>query len=211
MRVRPARWLLALLAAVLAACGSSSTVTFFVTSVGAGKGWDLGGLAGADSHCQTLAAAAGSSRRQWRAYLSASGSAGRPAVNARDRIGQGPWFNAKGVQVAANLEDLHGRGNKLGGRTSLDERGDLVLSNVHDILTGSNPDGTLASGDTTCREWTSPDGHAMVGHSNKVGGIGGDRARSWNSAHLSDGCGVAALQKLGSGGLLYCLAVDEGK
>ncbi len=132
-------------------------------------------------------------------------------MNARDRIGQGPWFNANSVEIAATLQDLHGAANQLGERTSLDERGNYVLSNAHDILTGSNPDGTLASGDTTCRSWTSTDGYAMVGHSNKAGSIGGDQARSWNSAHLSDGCTVAALQKLGSGGLLYCFAVDEVK
>ena len=129
-------------------------------------------------------------------------------VNARDRIGNGPWFNAKGVQVAASLEDLHGSGNKLGGRTSLDEHGGFVPANVHDILTGSNADGTLADGDSTCHNWTSTEGHAMVGHSNKVGSLGGDRARSWNSAHLSEGCSLPALQKLGSGALLYCFAVD---
>ena len=133
---------------------------------------------------------------------------GQRAVNARDRIGSGPWFNAKGVQVAASVEDLHGPGNKLGGKTSLDEQGNFVPANAHDILTGSNIDGTLADGDTTCRNWTSTEGRAMVGHSNKVGGLGGDRARSWNSAHLSDGCSVPALRKLGSGARLYCFAVD---
>jgi hypothetical protein len=183
-------------------------MSFFVTSVGTGNGGDLGGLAGADSHCKKLATAAGFSNRQWRAYLSATATAGYPAVDARDRIGQGPWFNAQGVQVAASLQDLHGAGNKLGGRTSLDEHGNLVLSNVHDILTGSNPDGTLAAGDTTCRNWTSTEGRAMVGHSNRVGSIGGDRVRSWNSAHLSEGCSLPELKKLGSGGLLYCFAVD---
>jgi hypothetical protein len=155
-----------------------------------------------------LAAEAGSRKREWRAYLSAAAEGSRPAVNARDRVGRGPWFNAKGVQIAADLDDLHGAGNRLGGRTSLDEHGNFVLSNVHDILTGSKPDGTLAAGDTTCRNWTSTDGHAIVGHSNKVGGIGGDRARSWNSAHLSAGCTLPELQKLGSGALLYCFAVD---
>jgi hypothetical protein len=195
------------LAAVSAACNSTDRMSFFVTSVSAGDGGNIRGLAGADAHCQRLATAAGSTK-QWRAYLSTAAEAGHPAVNARDRIGRGPWFNAQGVQVAASLDDLHGPGNKLGGRTSLDERGHFVLANVHDILTGSNPDGTVAAGDATCRNWTSTDGRAMVGHSNKVGSIGGDRARSWNAAHLSDGCSVPALQKLGSGGLLYCFAVD---
>jgi hypothetical protein len=110
--------------------------------------------------------------------------------------------------VAATLDDLHGPGNRLGGRTSLDERGGFVLSGDHDILTGSNADGTLAEGDTTCRNWTSTDGHAMVGQSNKVGSLGGDRVRSWNSAHLSAGYSLPDLKKLGSGALLYCFATD---
>jgi hypothetical protein len=190
------------------ACGFGRRMSFFVTSTRTGDGGNLGGLEGADAHCRTLAAAAGSAKREWYAYLSAAADGGRPAVNARDRIGQGPWFNAKGVRVAATLNDLHGPGNQLGGRTSLDEHGNFVLSHVHDILTGSNPDGTLADGDSTCQNWTSTEGTAMVGHSNKVGGIGGERARSWNSAHLSAGCSMAALQKLGSGALLYCFAKD---
>jgi hypothetical protein len=209
--VEPPRRSLAIVvlaAAVCAGCGSSQRMSFFVTSEPAGDGGNFGGLAGADAHCQTLAAAAGSRKREWRAYLSTSADAQHGAVNARDRIGTGPWFNARGTQIAADLQDLHGSGNKLGGRTSLDEHGNLVLAHVHDVLTGSNADGTAATGDVTCRNWTSTDGHAMVGHSNKVGGIGGDRARSWNSAHLSEGCSVPALQKLGSGALLYCFAVD---
>jgi hypothetical protein len=195
------------LAAVSVGCSSTARMSFFVTSVPAGDGGDVGGLAGADAHCQKLATAVGSTKH-WHAYLSTAAEAGQAAVNARDRIGTGPWFNAHGVQVAANLDHLHGPGNKLGGRTSLDERGHFVLANVHDILTGSNPDGSVAAGDATCRNWMSTDAYAMVGHSNKVGSIGGDRARSWNSAHLSEGCSVAALQKLGSGALLYCFAVD---
>jgi hypothetical protein len=120
----------------------------------------------------------------------------------------GPWRNAKAVQIAVSVDDLHSAGNKLGGTTSLDEHGNFVLAGVHDILTGSNGAGTVAAGDTTCRNWTSTDGHAMVGHSNKVGSLGGDRARSWNSAHVSAGCSMAALQKLGSGALFYCFAVE---
>lgn len=197
-----------LAAAVFAGCGSSQRMSFFVTSVPTGDGGNLGGLAGADAHCQNLATAAGSRKREWRAYLSTSGDAQHGSVNARDRIGEGPWFNANGLQIAASLQDLHGSANKLGGRTSLDEHGNFVLANVHDILTGSNADGTAAIGDVTCRNWTNTERHAMVGHSNKVGGIGGDRARSWNSAHLSEGCSVPALQKLGSGALLYCFAAD---
>jgi len=206
------RWaaiVLAIFGVVAAAgCGGTQKMNFFVTSHRTGDGGNLGGLAAADEHCRLLAAEAGSRKREWRAYLSAAAEGSRPAVNARDRVGRGPWFNAKGVQIAADLDDLHGAGNRLGGRTSLDEHGNFVLSNVHDILTGSNPDGTLAAGDTTCRNWTSADGHAIVGHSNKVGGIGGDRARSWNSAHLSAGCTLPELQQLGGGALLYCFAVD---
>ena len=190
------------------ACGSAQKMSFFVTSDPAGNGGEIGGLAGADAHCQKLASLAGSQKRQWRAYLSAMPEGGQAAVNARDRIGSGPWFNAKGVQVAASVEDLHGPGNKLGGKTSLDENGNFVLAHMHDILTGSNADGTLAAGDTTCRNWRSTEGRAIVGHSNKVGSLGGERARSWNSAHLSEGCSVSALQKLGSGALLYCFAAD---
>jgi len=195
------------LAAVSSGCSSTARMSFFVTSVPAGDGGNIGGLAGADAHCHRLATAVGSTKH-WRAYLSTAAETAHAAVNARDRIGRGPWFNAQGIQVAATLDDPHGRGNKLGGRTSLDEHGQFVLANVHDILTGSNPDGTVAAGDATCRNWMTTDGRAMVGHSNKVGSIGGDRARSWNSAHLSEGCSVAALQKLGSGGLVYCFAVD---
>jgi hypothetical protein len=195
--------------ALTCACGSAQKLSFFVTSVPLGDGGNLGGLTGADAHCQQLADAVTGRKRIWHAYLSVSAEGtGQAAVNARDRIGSGPWFNAQGIQMAASVDDLHGPGNKLGGRTSLDELGNFIGAGVHDILTGSNPDGTLAEGDTTCHNWTSTSGGAMVGHSNKVGGIGGDRARSWNSAHLSEGCTVPAPQKLGSGGLVYCFAVD---
>jgi hypothetical protein len=191
----------------LTAC-SGHEMSFFVTSVRTGDGGNLGGLAGADDHCLKLAIAAGSRKREWRAYLSATAASGSAAVNARDRIGRGPWFNAKGVEIAASLDDLHGPANKLGGRTSLDEHGNFVPANAHDILTGSNADGTVADGDSTCQNWTSTEGHAMVGHSNKVGSLGGDRVRSWNSAHVSEGCSLPALQKLGSGARLYCFGAD---
>jgi len=200
--------LFVLATAAATGCGGAQKMTFFVTSIPSGDGGNLGGLDAADAHCQQLAVSAGSPKRHWRAYLSAVAEGGRPAVNARDRIGTGPWVNAKGIVIAENVDDLHGRGNRLGGPTSLDEHANFILANVHDILTGSNPDGTLAAGDATCHNWTSTEGHAMVGHSNKVGSIGGDRARSWNSAHLSDGCTIAALQKLGGGALLYCFATD---
>ena len=195
------------LALLLVSCSSSRYMSFFVTSVPAGDGGNLGGLTGADAHCQKLATAVGSSK-QWRAYLSTQDESGHGAVNARDRIGHGPWRNAKGVRIASSLDDLHGPGNQLGGRTSLDEHGNFVLAGVHDILTGSNSDGTVAEGDTTCHNWTSTEGHAMVGHSNNVGGIGGERARSWNSAHATEGCSKPALKKLGSGGLFYCFAME---
>jgi hypothetical protein len=202
-----ARGVILLLTLLVGGCDSRQNMSFFVSSAPAGDGGNLGGLAGADAHCQRLATAAGSPK-QWRAYLSTSAGAGAPAINARDRIGSGPWLNAQGVEIASSLEALHGAGNRLGGRTSLDEQGSFVPAGVHDILTGTNPDGTAATGDATCRNWTSTDGHAMVGHSNKVGGIGGERARSWNSAHLSEGCSMPALKKLGSGGLIYCFATE---
>jgi len=138
------------LTAVSVGCSGTARMSFFVTSVAAGDGGDVGGLAGADAHCQKLAMAVGSTKH-WHAYLSTAAEAGQPPVNARDRIGTGPWFNAQGIQVAANVDDLHGPRNKLGGRTSLDERDHFVLASVHDILTGSNPDGTVAAGDATCR------------------------------------------------------------
>jgi len=196
---------------VLAAaqCRNVAKMSFFVTSVAAGDGGNLGGLTGADAHCQRLALPAGSRKEHWHAYLSAAAEGAHAAVNARDRIGAGPWFNAKGVEIAKNVEDLHGAGNQLGEGTSLDEKGGFVFAGMHDILTGSNADGTLAAGDTTCGNWTSTHGHAMVGHSNKAGSIGGDRARSWNSAHLSVGCTMGALRTQGGGGLLYCFAVDR--
>jgi hypothetical protein len=192
----------------VAGCGSTGKMSFFVTSAGTGDGGNLGGLAGADAHCRKLAAAAGSKKRDWRAYLSAAAEHGEPIVHARDRIGSGPWFNAQGLLIAASLDDLHGAANKLGGRTSLDEQGHFVGAGVHDILTGSKADGTLQEGDATCHNWTSTQGHAMVGHSNKVGSIGGPRVRSWNSAHLTDGCTLKTLKTLGGEGRFYCFAVD---
>jgi hypothetical protein len=198
----------AFVATAAAGCSSpraDEKMSFFVTSTQAGDGGALGGLAGADAHCQTLAEAVGSGKRIWRAYLSTAAESGRPQVNAKDRIGRGPWFNAKGVQVAADLEELHGS-NALGGKTSLDELGESP-GYWHDIMTGSNPDGTLASGDMTCRNWTSTSGHALVGHSDKGGKYGGNRATSWNSAH-SSGCTMPALQSMGGKGRFYCFAAE---
>jgi hypothetical protein len=191
-------------------------MSFFITSAGPGDGGNLGGLAGADKHCQTLAAAAGGGSKTWRAYLSTQGQG---AVNARDRIGKGPWFNAKGARVAQDVADLHGdsleqarRGNNLTRVTGITEKGQAVngvgdTPNVHDILTGSQLDGTAfpAGGDRTCRNWTSNTGDsAQVGHHDRTGGGN----TSWNSTHPSKGCSQANLVATGGAGLLYCFAID---
>jgi hypothetical protein len=185
----------------------SPAMSFFITSTGRGFGGNLGGLAGADAICLQRATAVGRGERRWRAYLSAPASAEAPAVHARDRIGRGPWINAQGVQIAASLEELHGNDVNLTRDTALTEAGAQVAPTRHDILTGSNPDGTLATnGDATCRGWTSHgDGRAMVGHHNRSGGGRGD---SWNSAHPSRGCSQAALRASLGDGLLYCFAAD---
>ena len=190
-------------------------MTFFVTSTGAGKGADYGGLAGADGHCQALATAVGSGHRTWRAYLSASPSRASPTQHARDRIGRGPWQNAKGVVIARNLEELHGN-NNLNKQTALNEKGQMVngrgdTPNMHDILTGSRPDGTAHTGDAdrTCGNWTkSGEGAAMLGHHDRLG-IGDDEsARSWNSSHPSRGCSQDNLRSTGGAGLLYCFTTN---
>jgi hypothetical protein len=187
----------------------SPRMSFFVTSSGRGLGANLGGLTGADAHCRRLAEAVGRGDRQWRAYLSAPASAGSPAVNARDRIGRGPWINSLGVEIAAGVDQLHGDDHGLGYATALSERGTTISPARHDIQTGSNPDGTLAGGasDTTCRGWTShTDGRAMLGHHNRSGG--GQRPTSWNSAHLSRGCSQPQLRASMGDGLIYCFAAD---
>jgi hypothetical protein len=179
---------------------------FFITSVGSGKGGDLGGLEGADKHCQQLAQAAGAGGRTWRAYLSAGGA--KP-VNAKDRIGAGPWTNAKGVVVATSVADLHSDSNKLSKENSLTEKGEVVngrgdTPNRHDILTGSNADGTLME-NQTCNNWTSSsDGTATVGHHDRVGG--GSAPTSWNSSHPTKACSQEALRGTGGDGLFYCFA-----
>lgn len=214
------RTLLGLTVIGLALGGGSTRVStqtqplgFFITSVGKGDGANLGGLAGADAHCQSLAAAAGAGGRTWRAYLSATAAAGQPAVNAKDRIGSGPWYNAKGVAVAQNVADLHNDATtKLGKENSLTEKGAVVngrgdTPNMHDILTGSNLDGTLATGtgDTTCGNWTSNGtGSALVGHHDRQGG--GANPNSWNSAHPSKGCSQPNLVATGGNGFFYCFA-----
>jgi hypothetical protein len=189
-------------------------MSFFITSVGSGRGADLGGLAGADRLCDSLAKAAGVTGGTWRAYLSATASGGQPAVNAKDRIGRGPWYNAKGVMVAQSVADLHSDNNKLGKENSLTEKGTMVngrgdTPNTHDILTGSQLDGTVTPGDTdtTCRNWTSSgEGAAMVGHHDRQGG--GTNPTSWNSAHASRGCSQQNLQGSGGAGLFYCFAIN---
>ncbi len=198
----------------------SSDMTFFITSTGPGKGGDLGGLAGADKHCQTLAQSAGASAHTWRAYLSTQAEGGQAAVNARDRIGKGPWKNARGETIATAVDDLHSAGNKLNKQTALTEKGQPVNGrgdqpNQHDILTGSQPDGTaFAPGeDRTCRNWTSSaEGAAMVGHHDRQGLRDDEPSRSWNSSHLSSGrgggCSQDALRSTGGAGLFYCFAAQ---
>ena len=214
-------WLVAAGLVMLAGCATTQpgpkSMTFFVTSVGPGKGADLGGLDGADQHCQALAKAAGAGDREWRAYLSTQAPALNDPkfVNARDRIGAGPWQNAKGVVVAKDVADLHGQANNLTKQTSISEKGEVISGrgdqpNRHDILTGSQPDGTAFSGDQdrTCGNWTkSGEGAAMVGHHDRVGLSDTEAARSWNSSHPSRGCSQDALRGSGGDGLFYCFAV----
>jgi hypothetical protein len=194
-------------------------MSFFVTSAGPGKGGDLGGLEGADRHCQALAQSAGVGERQWRAYLSTQGARldDPNFVNARDRIGTGPWQNAKGVVVARSVDELHSDKNNLNKETALDEKGQPVNSRTdkpskHDMLTGSRPDGTAFGGppfpDMTCSNWTkgSADGSAMTGHFDRGGSINSPWATSWNSAHPTLGCSQERIRPTGGDGLFYCFA-----
>lgn len=207
----------------LAGCAAMQSgpqgMTFFVTSVGSGKGGDLGGLDGADRHCQTLAQAAGAGNRTWRAYLSTQApSLNNPGfVNARDRIGTGPWQNAKGVVIARSVDDLHAASNNINKETALDEKGQPVndrtrTPNKHDILTGSRADGTAFPGapfpDMTCGNWTksTADGAAMTGHHDRAGPINNAWAVSWNSAHPTLGCSQERVRPTGGDGLFYCFA-----
>jgi hypothetical protein len=194
------------------AIAQDADMSFFLTSKGPGDGANLGGLAGADAHCQMLAESAGAGGKTWRAYLSTGGDG---AVNARDRIGDGPWVNANGVQVAADVDDLHSENNKLGKENSISESGEQINGrgdspNRHDILTGSNLDGTAFTDaeEHTCGDWMSSnsDGSAQVGHHDRTGG--GDNPTSWNSAHGSRGCSQSDLQGTGGDGLFYCFAID---
>ncbi len=195
-------------------------MTFFVTGAGPGKGADLGGIAGADQHCQTLAQRHGAGGKTWRAYLSTQEADGKPAVNARDRIGNGPWQNFKGQAVATSVDDLHSDNNKLSFDNSLSERGLIIpgfgfAPNRHDVLTGSTPEGRAlpAAEDRTCRNWTSStQGAAMVGHIDRKGLRDDAASRSWNSSHPSrgpdGGCSQNDLRGTGGDGLFYCFATQ---
>ncbi|NIF82265.1 hypothetical protein F3J24_01900 [Comamonas sp. Tr-654] len=211
-------------AALIVGCGAMGSsggnpMSFFITSTNPGKGGDLGGLAGADRYCQSLAASVGAGNKTWRAYLSNAALNGQPAVNARDRIGNGPWRNAKGVVIATSVADLHSPNAKVGKDTSLTEKGEVVSGfgdevNRHDILTGSRPDGTLAvpepGKDTTCGNWTKSDGgSAIVGHHDHKGTNPDPVANaSWNSSHGTRGCSIDQLKQSGSAGLMYCFATN---
>jgi hypothetical protein len=187
-------------------------MTFFVTSVGKGNGADLGGLEGADAHCNALAKAAGSKHTNWKAYLSTTAPGGDAGVNARDRIGKGPWHNAKGVRVARNVQELHSEKSNVTKETALSEKGEPTKGrgdtpNEHDILTGSDPMGlfSTAGGDTTCSNWTkSGDGSAIVGHHDRAGLKDTRHMKSWNSSHGSRGCSQDQLKASGGAGLFYC-------
>jgi hypothetical protein len=213
------------LAAILApasapAQAQSADTSFFLTSNGIGNGGNLGGLAGADNHCQTLAQAAGAGAKTWRAYLSTQAADGAPAVNARDRIGKGPWKNAKGTVVAKDVADLHSATNNLTKQTALSEKGEVINGrgdspNRHDVLTGSQADGTAfaAGEDRTCKNWTSStQGAAMVGHSDRLGLRDDDASKSWNTSHPSrgpdGGCSQTDLKSTGGDGLMYCFAAN---
>ena len=219
MSRRPLRLLVLALPIALAACAAGmggGGMSFFVTSAGTGQGANLGGLEGADKHCQTLAAAAGAGNKTWRAYLSTQAKDGAKLVNARDRIGNGPWHNAKGELIASDVEQLHGT-NKLTKQTALTEKGELVngrgdTPNKHDILTGSRTDGTAfgpGDPDMTCGNWTrsGAEGAVVVGHHDRTGLTPDPWSLSWNSSHQSrGGCSQTALKGTGGDGLFYCFA-----
>jgi hypothetical protein len=196
--------------------GQSTDMSFFITSAGPGDGANLGGLGGADRHCQALAGAAGFGDLTWHAYLSAQATDTSPEIHARERIGSGPWHNFGGVMIARDVAELHDDGANLTKETILTEKGEMVNGrgddpNMHDILTGSHLDGTAfdAGEDATCRNWTSNgEGSARVGHHDRQGG--GDYPTSWNSAHGSRGCSQSDLQGTGGNGLFYCFGVDAG-
>ena len=209
MSLRTAMLITSLLCSATAAAAQDTSMSFFVTSANPGKGGDLGGLAGADAHCAALAAAAGASAaKTWKAYLSTD------SENARDRIGTGPWYNAKGEKIADDVASLHSDANNITKQTALDEKGNVINGrgdkpNRHDVLTGSKPDGTAAP--ETCNNWTNgaADGVGMVGHHDRMGLDDSAAAKSWNSSHTSrGGCGMEALKGTGGDGLLYCFATN---
>jgi hypothetical protein len=216
---------LAASAVVVAACaglqyapvaGSSGAaanpMSFFVTSANPGRGADFGGLAGADAHCEALASSVGAGGKTWRAYVSTTGPG---AVNARDRIGRGPWVNARGELIASSVDELHGN-NRITKQTALTEKGESVMgrgdsTNFHDMLTGSTPEGRAVAGneDTTCGNWTKGgEGSAIVGHHDRMGLRDDAESKSWNSSHPTRGCSLDALRSTGGGGLLYCFAAN---
>ena len=198
------------------ALADAATMSFFVTSEGKGDGANLGGLEGADAHCAALAKAAGSPKTNWKAYLSTTAPQGEAGVNARDRIGKGPWQNVKGAVVANSVEELHSDKTNMTKDTALTEKGEVVKGrgddpNEHDVLTGSDPMGmySTAGGDTTCKNWTSnTEGSAIVGHHDRIGLKDTRHMTSWNSSHGSAGCSTEALKKTGGNGYFYCFAAD---
>jgi hypothetical protein len=194
----------------------AASMSFFVTSTGKGDGANLGGLEGADVYCAGLAKTAGSAKTGWRAYLSATAPQGEAGINARDRIGKGPWQNFAGVVMAKSVDELHSDASNVTKETALTEKGEKVMGrgdekNMHDILTGSDPMGmySTAGGDTTCKNWTSNgEGSAIVGHHDRMGLKDTRHMKSWNSSHGSRGCGQEALVGTGGAGLLYCFAAE---
>jgi hypothetical protein len=208
MRVRISLAAALLVGAIGAAGAQDTSISFFVTSQNPGKGGDLGGLQGADAYCKSLAAAVGMGDKDWHAYLSTD------KENAKDRIGKGPWYNAKGVKIADDVASLHGDSNNLTKQTALDENGKVIngrgdTPNRHDILTGSNPDGTATL--DTCGNWTAggAEGAAMMGHSDRTGLDDSAAAHSWNSSHKSrGGCSQEAFKTTGGDGLFYCFAAN---
>ena len=198
------------------AFADAASMSFFLTSVGKGDGANLGGLEGADAHCAALAKAAGSAKTNWKAYLSTTAPQGEAGVNARDRIGKGPWQNFNGVVVANSVEELHSGKSNVTKDTALTEKGEMVKGrgddpNQHDILTGSDPMGmySTAGGDTTCKNWTSnSEGSAIVGHHDRIGLKDTRHMTSWNSSHGTAGCSAEALPKTGGNGYFYCFAAE---
>jgi hypothetical protein len=206
-----------LLAGATARAAGPEDMTFFLTSVGSGKGADLGGLEGADAHCAALAAAVGNTKQPWRAYLSTTAPGGDAGVNARDRIGKGPWQNVEGVIIAKDVDDLHSPNANINKKTALTEKGETIPGrgdpvNTHDVLTGSDPQGmySTAGGDTTCGNWTKSgdDGSAIVGHHDRTGLKVSRQMMSWNSAHGTRGCSPEGLKSTGGAGLFYCFLAN---